>query len=147
MRRLHEFDRRPVRIAHVGHPFSGIRTGGECLRLARRFPTRVSNYRDDGIKIIDRQRDMHRPDVAWTRFETLSVRRCKIFEQLDLVAVTCEHRDQNFRAGNAGHFTRERAAVMCPMRKREPENAPPESQRTLEICDRDAGVIDGPDAK
>jgi hypothetical protein len=58
-----------------------------------------------------------------------------------------ENRNGNFCGGHAGNFMGELAGLMRAMRKLETENITPESERPLEIRDRDAGVICGEDAK
>jgi hypothetical protein len=54
-----------------------------------------------------------------------------------------DDRDQNFSAGNAGNLLGKLTGLMRSMRKLKAEHVPPERQRSLEIRDRDAGVIGG----
>jgi hypothetical protein len=64
----------------------------------------------------------------------LAAGRREIFEQLDLMACrSLQHRDQDFRACDAGDFGCKLTGLMCPMGKLETEDIAPESQRSFEI--------------
>ena len=57
-RLLHEFNRGAVGIADVNDALSSIRTSGESLRFAGRFPTGRRDFFENGVEFIDRERDM-----------------------------------------------------------------------------------------
>jgi hypothetical protein len=90
---------------------------------------------------------MNRANITRPRGEALPVCRRGILEQLDLVSITVQHRDGNFRARNAGHLGRELPRLMWSMRKFEAEHITPESKRALKIRNGKAGVIDPCDLK
>ncbi len=146
-RRLHEFDRGAVGIAHIDDTLPGVRAALQGLRVACCFPTRGSDPLQNGVEVIDHEGDVDRPDVAGSRTKMLPLERRQVFEQLDFVPITFQHRDGNFRAGNAGDFTRQRASLVRLMRKLEAEDVAPEGERPLEVCNRDASVIGSDDLK
>src|SRR5687767_6034060 len=91
---------------------------------------------------------MHRPHIARSRINVFPISWREILEQLEFVARgSFENGQLNFRAGHAGYFFREPAFLMRAMRQLEPEHIPPERQRSLEICDRNTGVVRSDDPK
>jgi hypothetical protein len=95
----------------------------------------------NGVEVIDSQRDMHGSHVARSRSELFAVDGREIFEQLDAVPGRFQDGDGNFRAGHAGDLAGQFTGVMGPMRKLEAENIAPESDGALEVGDSEAGVI------
>jgi len=144
---LHELDGCPIRIANVDDAPPGIRASLESLRTAGRFPAGRCNCAQDNVKVINRKRDMNRPNVARSREHMLSIGRSMVFEQFNPVPGSLENSDRNFSAGHSGDFTGEITCVMRAVRKLETENITPESQRSFDVRYRDACVIGGNDAK
>jgi hypothetical protein len=77
----------------------------------------------------------------------LPLGRGQIFEQLDLVPITLQHRNRDFRARHTGNFTGEFTGLMWSMRELEPEHIPPESERPFKVRHGNAGVVGGDDTK
>ena len=78
---FHELDCGAVGIADVNHTFSSIRPSAERLRFAGCFPARSRDFSQDSVKIIDRQRDVDRPDIARAKIDMLfPIGRREIFE-------------------------------------------------------------------
>ena len=77
----------------------------------------------------------------------LPLGRGQIFEQLDLVPITLQHRDRDARARHAGDFTGQFTGLMWSMRELEPEHIPPESERPFKVRHGNAGVVGCDDAK
>jgi hypothetical protein len=144
---LHELDGCSVGVADINDALSSIGTAFERLRFARRFPTGCRDRVQYRIKIIDKQRNVHRSDIARLKTDAFPIERGEIFEQFDLVPVTFQDSNRNLGAGHAGYFTGEIAGLMRPVRKLEPENIAPESERSFEIRDRNTSVIGSDDVK
>ena len=86
---------------------------------------------------------MGRSDIAGPEIGTFAIRGCSIFEQLDFVPRRFHNRDQDLCTGNAGDFRSQLTRLVRAMRKFKTENVLPEFERTLEIRNRDPGVIGG----
>ena len=77
----------------------------------------------------------------------LSIRWREILEQFDLVSGRFENSNGNFCAGYASNFAGQLASLMGAMRKLETENITPESERPLEIRNRETRVIGANDTE
>ncbi len=132
--RLHELDGRAIRITHVNDALPGVRSRFEDLRFASGFPSRSSDFFQDRIEIINEQSNMKVSDIARTKIGMFSISRCKILEQLDLVAAWCLHDCEfDLGSGDSGDLFGQFAGLMSSMRKLESENVAPERQRPFEI--------------
>jgi hypothetical protein len=87
-RRLHELDGCAVGIANINDPLSSIGAAFERLWFAYCFPTGRSDRVQHRIKIVDKQGNVHRSDIARPKTDMFPVRRGEILEQLDFVPVT-----------------------------------------------------------
>lgn len=144
---LHELDSCAIGVSDIDNTLPSIRAGLERLRFASRFPAGRRNYVQHGIKVIYRERDVHRSDIARPEVNMFSFRWSEVFEQLDLMSVTFEDGDRDLGTGHAGDFTSKVAGVMRPMRKLEAENISPESKRPFEIRNCDPSMIGGDNTK
>ena len=70
-----------------------------------------------------------------------------ILEKLNLVPGRSQHCESEFRPRYPGDLAREVACVMRPMRELESQDIAPESERSLEVRDSDAGMIGGDNVK
>src|SRR5687768_4074997 len=77
---LHELDGRPIRITHINDALPSVRAGSQGLRLTGRLPTKWGNGAQNRVEIVDRKRNVHRPDIARSRMKLQAVRRRKILE-------------------------------------------------------------------
>jgi hypothetical protein len=84
-RRLHQLNRGPVGIAHIDNTFPSVRSYFEQLWFAGCCPTRCCNFVQDRFQIIDKQRDVHRPDLARSKIRPFTICRREILKQFDLV--------------------------------------------------------------
>jgi hypothetical protein len=146
-RRLHKLDGCPIGVANVDDARTCIRTRFKSLRSTGSFPTGRGNRVQHSVEIIDRQRHMDRPDIAGSEIGALSVGRGVVLQQFNLVSRRLQNCERDFSTGHASDFTGELAGMMRAMRKLEAENSLPESERSVEVCDCDTGVVGGNDAK
>src|SRR5438270_13900288 len=145
--RLHKFESDPIRFSNIDHTFSGVRARSKGLRFAGGAPAEGGDGIQNSLKVIDHECDVDRSNVARPDVDLFAVIGCEIFKQLDFVPVTLQNSDKNFSSRNTGDFAGELTGVMCAMRKLETENIAPESEGTLEIRNRNAGVISCDDVK
>jgi len=146
-RRLHELDGCAIRVANVDNALSGVRARFERLRFAGGFPTGRGDHVQHCVEVIHGECNVDRTNIARFKIDMFSGGRCEILEQLDLVSITFQNRDRDLGARHSGDFAGEITGMMRPMRKLETENTAPESERALEIRNRDAGMISGDDTK
>ena len=90
---------------------------------------------------------MTEADITWSKIDSFPIWRREILEQFNFVPITFQHRDRNFRSGNAGDFAGKFSGLVWPMRKLEAEHITPESERAFEVGNGDAGVIGRDDAE
>ena len=147
LRRLHELNCCPIGVANVDDALSCVRSRFECLRFTRRFPTGCGKRVQHRIKIVYGKRNVDVSDIAGSKIDVFSVGWGEVLKQFNLVTVAFDSGERNFGAGHAGDSTRKLTRLMCPMRELEAEYILPESERALEVRDRDACVIRRTDAK
>lgn len=145
--RLHEFDRRAVRIAYIDDAPPEVGAAGQGVGRARRFPTRSGDSFEDDIEIIDREGDMNRANIARSPSHVLPIGRRMILEQFDLVSGRFQNGEGQLRARNSSHVARQTAGMMRAVRKFEAEHIAPEGERAFEIPDGNPGVIGGKNLK
>ena len=87
-------------------------------------------------------------DVARSRIKMFPIRRRQVFEQFDPVSGRrLENSQFDFGPWQPGDLRRQVAGLVRAMRQLEAENILPESQRALQIQNRNPGVIRGENAK
>jgi hypothetical protein len=92
-RRLHELDGGSVGVANIDDTFSGVRTRAECLRFASDAPAGGGDCIQDGVEVLDCEREMYRSNIARAEIDMFSVVGSEIFKQLDLVSVAFQNGD------------------------------------------------------
>src|SRR5260370_35444642 len=99
-RRLHQLDCCSVGIANVNDTLPGIRTRFEGLRFASGLPTGRCNRAQHSVKIIYRERNMHRSDVARPKIDMFSIRWREILEQFNCMTIRLENTERDYSAGD-----------------------------------------------
>jgi hypothetical protein len=77
-----------------------------------------------------------------------SIRWCQILKQFDFVSAGCfQNSERNLGSRHPGDFSGEFTRLMDAVRKLEAKNIAPESERSLKIRNRNAGMIGGENSK
>jgi hypothetical protein len=88
----------------------------------------------DNFKVVDRECDMHRSNIARPEIEMFSVFGCEIFKQFDFVpARRFQDGEGNLCAGHTSDFSGEFTRLMYAVREFEAKNIAPENEGSLEI--------------